>query len=106
MRGPRRNDHAVVRADDAALLPELHPDLSFEHHYALFHLVHVEWHCSTRLGPVHEQADPARAKVLVREKPSVDAGRIRTSGIVRPSMKGTASFTWRSRERQGPAIRR
>src|SRR5262245_3655469 len=68
------NDDCVVRANDTAFFAELHPDPTFKQYDGFFHFVHMERHCSARLSPVHEQANPACAEVLVREKSSVDTG--------------------------------
>src|SRR5262249_39736962 len=73
VRRQRWNNDGVVGTNDTALFAELHPDSPFEHHDSLFHLVQMQRHRSARLGPVHEQADPACAEVLVREESAVDA---------------------------------
>src|SRR5262249_1792303 len=74
VRRQRWNDDGVVGTNDTAFFAELHPDPAFKHDDGFFHFVHMERHCSARLGPVHEQANPVCAEVLVREKPSVDTG--------------------------------
>src|SRR5215813_4141957 len=72
VRRQRWNDDGVVWTNDTAFFAELHPDPAFKHDDGFFHFVHMERHRSARLRPVHEQANPACAEVLVREKSSVD----------------------------------
>src|SRR5262245_63802870 len=74
VRRQRWNDDGVVGTNDTAFFAELPTDPAFKHDSGFLHFVHMERHCSARLGPVHEQANPVCAEVLVREKPSMATG--------------------------------
>src|SRR5215211_839949 len=74
VRRQRWNDNGIVGTNDTAFFAKLHPDPAFKHYDGLFYPVHVERHRRPRLRPVNEQANPACAEVLMREKSSVNTG--------------------------------